>query len=416
MDLALTLAVRAGPDAGRTLRFTGPGPWVYGRAGTPDVDLALPRDPRVGRRHLVLRPEGRGVHVQVAEAKYQVWVDGRAVAAAVVGDGASLALGDTRLTLHLEGALHGPGDGGADRRGTDGGARAVPAVPRRRLEEFELGAELGAGGLGRVLAARDRRTGAEVAVKLLLPDLLEDEEAVAQFVRETDMLCRVQHPSIVRALAVGREPQGLFLAMERLPGRNVDQVVAAEGPLPLAEALAVTGEVLRALAHAHAVGVVHRDVKPHNVMLERSVMLQRGEGGPPRVWLLDFGLAKPLREGSAAGLTATGHFKGTLPFAAPECLVDAKRVTPAADLFSTAATLYWALTGAHWFRDSDNLLQLTASILEGALVPLCERRPELPSEVAAFVEQGLATAPAQRWPSAEAAYERLRALGAAHTL
>ncbi len=396
----LRLEISAGPDRGRVLRYRGPGPVVFGRAGTPDDDLGLPTDPRVGRRHLHFHLDRGAAEVRVTESRYALWVDGRPLPAAVLRDEAALALGDTRLTVRLPLAA----------------APAAPApapgrapLPRRSLSEFELGDDLGRGGQGRVVAALEKAGGREVALKLLREDYAEDEEAVAHFVREMEMLARVRHENVVRALGVGREEGALFVVLERLPGADVDGLVAREGPLPLADVLAVGLGVLRALDHAHGAGVIHRDVKPHNVMLERR------PDAAPRVWLLDFGLAKPLRESASSALTRTGQVKGTLMFAAPECLIDVKHVTPAADLFSTAATLYWALSARPWFDEERFADGIYAAVLAGEVVPLARRRPGLPEELARFVEQGLSPQPRDRWPSAAAALARLAVVAGAPT-
>lgn len=394
--VALELHVLEGPDRERVFRVGGTASYVYGRAGTPDLDLGLPTDGRVGRRHLVFDLTSARPSVRVAEPKYGLWVDGRATTSAALADGALLALGDTRLKVVLPrapGAPPGPPD--------------LPplAVPRRSLADFELGPELGRGGLGRVLDARDRVSGERVALKLMREDLLGNDLAVAHFVREMDVLARVRHEHVVKALAVGRDEGQLFLAMELLPGRDLERLVRDGWTLAEGEAIAVGVALLGALAHAHRLGVVHRDVKPHNVMVHRP------DGGRLTAWLLDFGLAKPLADGSGAGLTETGQAKGTFAFAAPECLVDAKHVTPAADLYSAAATLYWALTGHYYFDEDKYVDGFLRAVLEADVVPLRTRRPALSADLARFVEDGLHALPARRWPSASQALERLAALG-----
>jgi serine/threonine-protein kinase len=160
---------------------------------------------------------------------------------------------------------------------------------------------------------------------------------------------------------------------------------------------------LAGLAHAHALGFVHRDVKPSNVMLAELGGRKRG------VKLTDFGLARVYEDSRLSGLTLTGDMGGTPAFMPPEQILDFRNVGPAADIYGTAATLYYLLTGKYTFDFTEDQVQAFGLILEGEPVPLRGRRPEVPEGLAAVVHQCLAKDPADRAPSAGAFAEGLLA-------
>jgi serine/threonine protein kinase len=215
------------------------------------------------------------------------------------------------------------------------------------LGPYSVLAPLGRGGMGTVVyLARDRRMtealGDSVLLALkLLPDrkALRDPKVLARFRREMVLGRRVNHPNVVRTFAAGDLEEVHYLALEFVPGKTVRQVVGQNGPLPFGEAARVFADVAAGLAHAHECGLVHRDVKPGNVMV-------RPDG---RAVLLDLGLAlapgEPLPDDPAiAG--GRGYVVGTMDYLAPEQAKDAAHVGPAADLYGLGCSLFYALTGA----------------------------------------------------------------------
>jgi serine/threonine-protein kinase len=381
--MELRLEARSGPDAGTTFRYEGFGVVVFGRAGTPDRGGRRPKDPSVSREHLWIEVTREGVCAVAVHAGATLRVAGRAGESAALRDGDELRVGASDYRVGVDDA-EGAGD---DER------RVEPVVARRRLADFDLGAEIGRGSWGVVHEARDRETGSTVAVKVLRPDV-RDETVRRYFAREIDIAAGLSHPNVVRTLAVGEEGGPLFLAMERVDGPDLDRFVSRRGLLPARRAAEVGIAVLRALAHAHAAGIVHRDVKPANVLVTER-------GGALEARVADFGLARRFRQAGATTLTGTGEARGTLQVAAPEALRDASRAGPAAVLCGVGASIYHALTGGPWYdvRGSSRPFE---AILHGRLRPLREARADVPPDLAAAVERSLRLDPRDRPASAAA--------------
>ena len=201
--------------------------------------------------------------------------------------------------------------------------------------------KLGVGGMGVVFRGRHRPSGRVVALKILPPSFGRDAEAVRRFRREFQIASRLSHPNLVAALEASEDRGVHYLTMEYIPGYDLDRLVANGGPMALKLALHCTIQVARGLEAAHAQGVIHRDIKPGNVMIDPA--------GSVRV--LDLGLARVIAAtsgftmSSAGTLTQTGSYMGTVDFLAPEQANDAKAADGRADIYSLACTLYFLLAG-----------------------------------------------------------------------
>src|SRR5438132_6573205 len=229
---------------------------------------------------------------------------------------------------------------------------------------------LGSGGSGSVWLARDEQTGLDVALKIVA----REGKAVARAEREAAAAARLRHPSCLRAYAFARDPRHVYIAYEFVPGRTFREALRA-GELNDAAALDACGQICDGLAHAHAAGILHRDVKPSNVLL--------AEGDRVSVRLLDFGLA---RLPQAETLTAAGDVPGTLAYISPERL-GGEAATPAADVWAVGVLLWEALAGRHPFWQS-SLLE-TARAIEGGAPPLARVRSDLPRRVLTAVDRAL---------------------------
>jgi hypothetical protein len=213
----------------------------------------------------------------------------------------------------------------------------------RQLGQYALEEKLGAGGMGTVYKARHALLRRPTAVKLLDVDKMS-AEAIARFEREVQLTSALTHPNTVAVFDYGRTPEGIFYyAMEYLEGINLDDLVTRFGPLPEARAVHVLRQACGALAEAHAAGLVHRDVKPANVVLTR-----RG-GLPDFVKVLDFGLVKPVGGGDQAHLTAANAVAGTPLYLAPEAVNRPDEVDARADVYALGAVGYFLLTGSPVF-------------------------------------------------------------------
>jgi eukaryotic-like serine/threonine-protein kinase len=250
---------------------------------------------------------------------------------------------------------------------------------------------LGSGGSGSVWLARDEQNGLDVALKIVP----REGKAASRAEREAEAAARLRHPSCQRAYGFGRDSQHVYIAYEYVPGRTFREALRA-GELDDRAAIEACTQVLEALAHAHARGIVHRDVKPSNVLL--------AEGRDVSARVLDFGLAQIQQ---AETLTAQGDVPGTLAYISPERLAGGL-TTEAADIWAVGLMLWEALAGRHPFWRS-SLLE-TARAIEAGAPRLDTMRPDLPKPLLAAVDRALDLDPARR-PGAAALAASLRLSG-----
>ncbi len=277
-----------------------------------------------------------------------------------------------------------------------------------RLDRYQVQTLLGSGGFGAVYVARHVHTDAEVALKVLKRNLSADAGMIERFLREAKAAAAVGSPHIVQVLDAGQAQDGTaFLAMELLRGKDLKELVQAEGQLSPMRLLIITGQVLEALEAAHARGIVHRDMKPANVFIER----RQDDNGVERdyVKLLDFGISKMHAHEGTSGLTMTGIALGTPSYMAPEQFFDAKNVDGRADVYSVAVMLYELLAGRLPF-DAQSYAELIVKVRTEPPAPLAGVAPHLPAQVVSVVMRGLAKEREARWPSA---WEFAQALKAA---
>ncbi|MFI9534112.1 serine/threonine-protein kinase [Nocardia fusca] len=206
--------------------------------------------------------------------------------------------------------------------------------PGQIFAGYRIDRLLGAGGMGEVYLARDRDLPRPVALKLLTPIAGDDRDVRARFLREADTAARLSHPNIVAVYARGEEQGRLWMAIQYIEGTDVAAVLR-RGPVRPEHAVRITEETARALDHAHAAGVLHRDVKPANILL--------AWGEQQQVYLSDFGIAKALDR--TDGLTRTGELYASFHYAAPEQFEMRPDIDRRADVYSLGCTLYYLLTG-----------------------------------------------------------------------
>ena len=270
----------------------------------------------------------------------------------------------------------------------------VDLQPGTEFAGYRIVSTLGRGGMAVVYLAEHDWLQRKVALKVLAPQLTEDERFRERFVRESRLAASLDHPNVVPIYEAGASGGDLFIAMRYVEGTDLRTVLAESGPLDPARAIGICRQVAAALDAAHEQGLVHRDVKPGNVLVARA----RGSEAGEHVYLSDFGLTK--RSTSESGVTGTGQFVGTLDYAAPEQFQGG---TPDArtDVYSLGCVLFECLTGHPPFR-SENDAGLMYAHLQEQPPRVTVDRPELPKEIDAVIARAMAKAPEVRQPSAGA--------------
>jgi Protein kinase domain len=267
-----------------------------------------------------------------------------------------------------------------------------------RIAGYRLEEQIGRGGMAVVFLARDERLGRLVALKILAPALAADEAFRQRFIRESRAAAAVDDPHIIPVFEAGEASGVLFIAMRYVPGSDMRTLLRREGPLSPVRAAAIISPVASALDAAHAAGLVHRDVKPANMLVDAR------PGRPDHVYLSDFGLSKGTA--SSVGLTGTGQFLGTLDYISPE-QIEGKPVDGRADEYALACAAFELLTGAPPFQRDEAMAVMYAQL--SAPPPLLtSRRSDLPAAADQVFAKALAKAPADRYANCRGFADALR--------
>jgi len=261
-----------------------------------------------------------------------------------------------------------------------------------RLGKYEIQTEIGRGGMGAVYKGYDLALDRHVAVKVLAPHLVWARESVERFLREARAAARLSHASIVTIHDVGQEAGWYYFVMEYLEGQTLTEAIQERGPLPPGEVLSILRPLADALDYAHQRGLVHRDVKPGNVMVSSA----------GSATLTDFGIARAAQE---TRLTSTGTIVGTPEYMSPEqakgLAVDAR-----SDQYSLAVVAYEMLSGQVPF-EAESTLALLHKIVYDPLPPIREINPDLPLGVEAVLRKALAKDPGDRYEGTSGFVEAL---------
>lgn len=273
-----------------------------------------------------------------------------------------------------------------------------------KLSNYKKLKKLGSGGMGAVYLLKHKQDAHLAALKVMLSKVAVDEVARHDFLREIENTRKLQHPHVVKFLDSGVEDSAFYFLIEYCEGGSVDQLMKRYGRrLTLSEAEPIILGALEGLAYAHKQGIVHRDVKPQNILLS-------GTEGKWQAKIGDLGLAKSYISAGFSGMTVTGGgFSGSLLFMPREQMINFKYVMPVSDVWAMGASIYFMLTGTVPRPNKPGRDPLDA-ILNGRIVPIRQCDPKIPAGVAAVIDRALAQAPKERYQTAG---EMLKALSAA---
>ncbi|HEY3237498.1 MAG TPA: serine/threonine-protein kinase, partial [Polyangiaceae bacterium] len=288
----------------------------------------------------------------------------------------------------------------------------MPAESTPQLEKYELLEEIGHGGMATVYRARDKRLERDVAVKIIHRHLRENQEVAARFVSEARAVAKVKHPNIVEVYDVSEQDDDeRYLVVELVGGTTLRKHLQVHGHMPAEVAAALCIEVAAGLEHAHHQGIIHRDVKPENVLVELvpSVSSRRpsqgraSEPGAARVKITDFGIAKLL---DVQGVTSTGQVLGSPAHMAPE-QIEGGDVSERSDVFGLGVLLYECAVGKLPF-EGKNPAQVLRRVLDGTYTPADRARPTVGASWSKIIDKALARDAADRYATAGEFAEALR--------
>jgi tRNA A-37 threonylcarbamoyl transferase component Bud32 len=269
--------------------------------------------------------------------------------------------------------------------------------------DYELGELLGRGGFAEVYVAWDRRLKREVAVKTIRGDLATEQGVLERFRREAEAVAQLRHPHIVPIYSVGESNGIAFFTMPRIRGESLAQAIERGERWSFSEVVRILREAAGALAAAHRNGIVHRDVKPENIMLD---------GPERRVVVMDFGIAKSMDESVAGGLTGTGILVGTPYYMSPEQAAGDKNIDHLSDQYSLALVGYRMLAGRLPF-DAESIRSVLFQQAAVTVTPVRELRPDVPAALSHVIERALQKDPAQRYRSMDGLADALAGVAGA---
>ena len=274
--------------------------------------------------------------------------------------------------------------------------------PDIQIAGYRIEARVGSGGMGEVYRAVQLSLGRRVALKILAPKLADDDVFRRRFLRESRIAASIDHPSIIPIYETGEEGGLLYIAMRYVDGMDLATLLKRDGRLEPARALAIMAQVASALDAAHAHGLVHRDVKPANILLAASPA-----GTDGHCYLCDFGLIKQVgAEEAQSALTATDQFVGTIPYVSPE-QIEGQALDGRADIYSLGCVLFQCLTGSVPFQGSTDIEVVFAHLREPP-PPLSGRAPTLSPTMDAIIARAMAKSRDDRWPTCSALIDALK--------
>jgi tRNA A-37 threonylcarbamoyl transferase component Bud32 len=424
--MRVTLRVLAGPYTGREFTFDQHDTFLIGRADT--AHLYLPEDRFFSRHHCLLEIAPPRCFLRDLGSTNGTFVNGQKVSEAFLRSGDRIQGGQTVLEVEVQAeqpttinSFEAPtltrptvvvvecaNCGRREQTEASDANEKMSFVCEDCREELKRQPQpvpgyesiklLGRGGMGCVMLARDEKTGRQVAIKTLLPEVAVTEVSLRRFMREIQVAAALEHPNIVRFIESGTNNGAVYLVTEYVEGSDAARLADSQGGrLPYREAIDIVSQALDALAYAHSKGYIHRDIKESNILIS-------GTAPNFTAKLTDFGLAKSFTQSGMSGITMAGDMAGTFAYMPPEQIRDFRNVRPTSDIYAIGMTAYSLLAGdtALDLGPHSDIAGTVKAIFEGQIIPLRQRAPEVPERVAEVIERALAKDPVDRWQSAAA--------------
>ena len=392
--------VTCGPLAGQEFHFNDHQTLTIGRS--QDSGLSLPDDPRISRFHCQLRVNPPTCSIVDLSSRNGTLVDGQRVEHASLGDGSKVTLGGTELVIRIK-----LGDWA---RNSD--AQTTLLVNRihethadrdafPEIAGYEIIKLLGEGGMGAVYSAKRRSNGAKVAIKVIRPEMTMDQAILDRFCREAAIILRLQHPRIVQAFdfqfTQARFPALITEFIDEVNLNTVFRNQSIERRSRLAASIMV--RVLEGLDYAHRLEIVHRDVKPSNILAYKS-------GRKLQVKLADFGLAKNYVDASFTDCSTSNQTAGTLAYMPPEQIIDCRRAKPSCDIYAAGVCLYQMISKRLPYK-GDSVASQISLILNGEPVPIARYVPTLDPVICDIISKAMDRDPEKRFATASEMRDKL---------
>jgi serine/threonine-protein kinase len=419
--MQVNLRVLAGPYKGRVFPFDQHDTFLIGRSN--EAHLYLPDDRFFSRNHCLLEIDPPRCFLRDLGSTNGTFVNGKRVSQAFLRHGDQIQGGATVLMVEVSAGWE--REETVDRQPSiviveclNCGRReqAQASSPDEQLTficedcrielkrspqpvpGYEMVRVIGRGGMGCVTLGRELKSGRPVAIKTLLPEAAVSNKAVRRFMREIEVAASLKHPHIVEFLDKGTHNGVVFLITEFVDGPDAAKLADTRGGmLPYPVAVTIISQVLDALAHAHALGFIHRDIKDQNILVCDAATA-------PKAKLTDFGLAKNFAQSGMSGVTMAGEAAGTIAYMAPEQLRNFRDVKPQSDIYGVGMTAYSLLSGemALDLAGKSSVAETVKAIFEQPVIPLARRAPHFPKALCEVVDRALHKDQTQRWQSAAA--------------
>jgi len=402
--MRVELRFTRGPRAGQSLALDDNQTVIIGRGVETTFRID---DPSISRRHCQITNSPQGVLIADLGSSNGTYVNAQRIGTWVqLGPHDEVILGNNQVQVVLPNASQLPklqcssckkeisaADEAAGRVRQDTNGQVVCADCLKRfdfdphlIEGYLIEKKLGSGAFGSVFKATQVATGRVVALKTINPQLVSNENDVKRFFREAQTIAKLVHPNITQVYDAGENRGTYFLAMEYIDGPIVTKLIEQYGKLDVGYSLRITIQIANALGHAFEKGIVHRDIKPDNILVTQQAVAK----------LVDFGLAKSFAQSGQSGLTAPGEGMGTLAYMPPEQLDNAVAADQRADIYSLGASLYHMLTGKRPFEERTTR-SFVMKILNEMPPGVRTINPAIPQEVQAIIERSMAKSADDRY-------------------